>query len=348
MEQNMAKKLVRRAIGRTACNVSVLGMGGAPLGNLFEVLSDADALATVEAAYEAGIGLFDMAPQYGNGVAEHRFGHVLRDMDRDSFVLSTKVGRLLRPTAPEGLKKGGFKRTLNFNIVHDYTYDAVMRSVEDSYQRLGMHRIDIALIHDVDVAHHGDNYDAKFKEAIEGAVPALQALRKAGIIKAIGIGVNEVGPSVQFAKNANLDCYMLAGRYTLLHQDGLTDLFPLAEAQGFSFLIAGPFNSGILATGATPGATHNYRPPAPEISARVEKLSEICRSFDTPLAAAAIQFPLGQPRVASVVTGAVKASEIAQNVDLMAREVPADLWVELRNQGLLDERAPVPVGPFAR
>ncbi len=338
----MINSLPRRQVGRTDCNVSVLGLGGAPLGNLFEILPDAQALGTVEAAFDAGVGHFDMAPQYGHGVAEHRFGHVLREKDRDAFTLSTKVGRLLKPAERDQVRRGNWKKPLDFNIVHDYTYDGVMRSVEDSYHRLGMNRIDIALIHDVDVAHHGDEYDARFKEAIEGAVPALQELKNAGVIKAIGIGVNEVGPSVQFAKNAELDCYMLAGRYSLLEQDGLEELFPLAEAQGFSFLIAGPFKSGILATGATSGATHDYRAASPEVVEKVNRIAAICARHDTPLAAAAVQFPLGQVRVASVVTGAVRPEEIIQNVELMAHKIPADLWAELRSNGLLNEAAPVP------
>lgn len=343
----MNTPLKRRHVGKTECEVSVLGLGGAPLGNLFEILPETQALATVEAAYQAGVGHFDMAPQYGHGVAEHRFGHVLRTKDRASFTLSTKVGRLLKPAFGKDIRPGNWKRTHGFKIVHDYTYDAVMRSVEDSYHRLGMNRIDIALIHDVDVAHHGENYDARFKEAIEGAVPALQELKRAGVIKAIGIGVNEVGPSVQFTKNAALDCYMLAGRYSLLEQDGLEELFPLAEAQGFSFLIAGPFKSGILATGATPGATHDYRAASPEVVDKVNRIAAVCARHNTPLAAAAIQFPLGQMRVASVVTGAVHAHEIEQNVELMAFEIPDDLWAELQKEGLLREDAPLPKGPFA-
>jgi len=343
----MNKKLARRKVGRTQLDVSVLGLGGAPLGNLFEVLSNRQTLATVAAAHDAGVGHFDMAPQYGHGVAEHRMGHVLREKDRQTFTLSTKVGRLLVPARSDEIHRGNWKRTQDFKIVHDYTYDGVMRSIEDSYHRLGMNQIDIALIHDVDVAHHGDAYDAMFKQAIEGAVPALQELRKAGVIKAIGIGVNEVGPCVQFARNADLDCYMLAGRYSLLEQDGLDELFPLAEAQGFSFLIAGPYKSGILATGATPGATHDYRAAPRQIIEKVNRLSAICARHDTPLAAAAIQFPLGQPRVASVVTGAVRAQEIVQNVELMSHVIPPQLWVELRAEGLLSEQAPVPEGPFA-
>lgn len=343
----MTNTLERRQIGRTECETTVLGLGGAPLGNLFEILPEAQALETVEAAHAAGVGHFDMAPQYGHGVAEHRFGHVLREKSRDSFTLSTKVGRLLKPAFGQDIRPGNWKRTHAFKIVHDYTYDAVMRSVEDSYHRLGMNQIDVALIHDVDVAHHGDDYDARFKEAIAGAVPALQELKRAGVIKAIGIGVNEVGPSVQFAQNAELDCYMLAGRYSLLEQDGLDELFPLAEAQGFSFLIAGPYKSGILATGAKPGATHDYRAASKEVIDKVNRLSAICARHNTPLAAAAVQFPLGQARVASVITGAVHAREITENVALMSHPIPQDLWAELRFEGLLNESAPTPVGPFA-
>jgi len=244
-------------------------------------------------------------------------------------------------------RRGNWKSMQGFKIVHHYTYDAVMLLVEDSYHRLGMNRIDIALIHDVNVAHHGDDFDARFKEAIEGAAPALQELKRAGEIKVIGVGVNEVGPSVQFARNAELDCYMLAGRYSLLEQEGLDDLFPLAEAQGFSFLIAGPFKSGILPSSATPGATHDYRAAPPSVVDKVSKIAAVCARHDTLLAAAAIQFPLGKARVASVVTGAVRPEEIIQNVDLMAQKTPTDLWAELRAEELLSVAAPVHDGPFA-
>lgn len=343
----MTETLARRRVGRTRCDVSVLGLGGAALGNLFEKLPDKQALGTIEAAYDAGVGHFDMVPQNGHGVAEHRFGHVLREKDHATFTLSTKVGRPLKPTFGDDVRRGNWKSKQGFKIVHDYTYDAVMRSVEDSYQRLGMNQIYIALIHDVEVAHHGDDYDARFKEAVEGAVPALQELKRTGVIMAIGIGVNEVGPGVQFAKNAELDCYMLAGCYSLLEQDGLDELFPLAEAHGFSFLIAGPFKSGILATGATPGATHDYRAAPPFVVDKVNQIAALCTRHGTPLAVAAIQFPLGHARVASVVTGVVKPEGITQNVDLMAQEIPADLWAELRAEGVLNEAAPVPDGPFA-
>jgi D-threo-aldose 1-dehydrogenase len=334
--------LPRRNVGRTGLSVTTLGLGGAPLGDLFAVLPEEQALATIERAFVSGVGLFDTAPQYGHGLSEHRFGHVLRRKPRDAFVLSTKVGRLLKATAADKVQRGGFKNSLNFAIVHDYTYDATMRSVEDSLQRLGMDRIDIALIHDVDVRHQHEQYDAKFREAIGGACRALDRLRSEGVVKAIGIGVNEVEPCVRFAKEFILDAYMLAGRYTLLEHSGLGELLALADRQGFSLLIAGPFNSGILATGARADAKYNYRAATPDALEKVRRLEAICARHGTPLAAAAIQFPLAHPRVAAVVTGAVAPDEIAANADLIRRAVPADLWAELRREGLIDAAIPTP------
>jgi D-threo-aldose 1-dehydrogenase len=338
----MTVPLPRRNVGRTGLSVTALGLGGAPLGDLFAVLDEAHALATIERAFDSGIGLFDTAPQYGHGLSEHRFGHVLRRKPRDAFVLSTKVGRLLKPTPADKVQRGGFKNSLNFAIVHDYTYDATMRSIDDSYQRLGMDRIDIALIHDVDVRHQQDQYEAKFREAIGGACRALDNLRRSGVVKAIGIGINEIEPCVRFAKEFALDAYMLAGRYTLLEHTGLDELLSLAGKQGFSLLIAGPFNSGILATGARAGAKYNYRAATPEALERVRRLEAICARHDTPLAAAAIQFPLAHPRVAAVVTGAVEPSEIAANADLVRRPIPSDLWAELRRERLIDDAMPAP------
>ncbi len=343
----MTQRLPRRKVGRTGLEVTVLGLGGAPLGNLFEPIPDDRALATIEAAHAAGVGLFDTAPQYGHGVSEHRFGHVLRDKPLNSFVLSTKVGRMLRPRRPGEMNSGPFKKTLNFEIVHDYSYHAVIRSVEDSQQRLGLDRFDIALIHDVDMRHHGDAYDQRFEEAIGGACRALADLKAAGVVAAIGIGVNEIEPCIRFAQNVKLDCYMVAGRYTLLEQSGLASLLSLAETQGFSLFIAGPFNSGILATGAQSGAMHDYRCATPEVIDRVQQLAAICQRHDTPLGAAALQFPLAHPNVASVVTGAVRPEEIAQNVRWMTHPIPQALWGDLRNEGLLSDVVPTPDGAFA-
>ena len=328
-------ELPKRKVGRTNVSTTILGLGGAPLGNLYAPLEEAAALDTVRAGLASGVRYFDTAPQYGHGVSEHRFGHVLREQPREGFALSTKVGRLLRPWRGSGPAPSVFRRTQPFEIVHDYSYDATMRSLEDSYNRLGMARIDIALIHDVDVRHQGDNYDRCFDQAVNGAVRALEELKAAGVIGAFGIGVNEIAPCERFAEAVALDAVMLAGRFTLLEQQGLERLFGQARAQGFSLIVAGPFNSGILATGPREGATYDYREAAPDERERVRRLDAACAAHGVPLAAAALQFPLLQPRVCSVVTGAVTAAEIAQNAASMAVAIPGALWRDLGDAGLV-------------
>ncbi len=326
----------RRRVGRTSVETTVLGLGGAPLGNLFETIPEDRALATVRAAAESGVAYFDTAPQYGHGTSEHRFGHVLRELPRDSFVLSTKVGRMLRPWRGPDAPPSVFRNPLRFGIEHDYGYDATMRSVEDSYQRLGLSRIDIALIHDVDVRHQGEDYDRSFGIAVDGAVRALSELKAAGVIGAIGIGVNEVAPCIRFAETVDLDAYMIAGRFTLLEQAGMARLLELAAAQGFSLIVAGPFNSGILATGADAGSRYNYAPADTDTIGRVRVLDGICADHGVQLAAAALQFPLRQRSVCSVVTGAVRPEEIAQNAALMEVPIPAALWRDLAERSLVD------------
>ena len=220
-----------------------------------------------------------------------------------------------------------------------------MRAVEQSYQRLGVSEIDIVLIHDVDIWTHGsaEAYERRFREAIDGAYRALDELRRGGIIKAVGVGVNEVAPCVRFASEGAFDCFLLAGRYTLLEQNGLDDLLPLAERRGFSLLLGGPFNSGILATGATPAAKYNYKPAPSEIIERVRRIESVCKRHEVPLAAAAIQFPLGHARVASIIPGAVSAAEVERNAGHMALPIPQALWSELKAEKLLAAEAPVPV-----
>jgi D-threo-aldose 1-dehydrogenase len=332
-----------RKVGRTGVDVTVLGLGGAPLGDFSELIPDDRARATVAAAYDAGVRLYDTSPLYGHGLSEHRFGAVLRNKP-DDIVLSTKVGRLLKPEKPERIERGWFKGGLNFEAVYDYSYDGCMRSVEHSYQRLGMNRIDIVLIHDVDVWTHGNReaYDRRFGEAMEGCYRALTELRSTGVIRAIGAGLNEVEPSVRFAEAGDFDCFLLAGRYTLLEQNGLDDLLPLAVKKGFSILLGGPYNSGILATGAIPGAKYNYKLAPPDVMERVACIEKACSRHSVPIAAAAIQFPLGHPSVASIVPGAVRPEEVTRNVALIATPIPAALWRDLKDEGLLDKAAPVP------
>jgi D-threo-aldose 1-dehydrogenase len=335
----------QRRIGRTDLQVSVLGLGGAPLGDLYERIPPDWALATLETAYWRGIRLFDTAPLYGHGLSEHRFGHVLRDKPRAEFVISTKVGRWLRPERSEQVDRGQFVGGLNFQTVYDYSYDGTMRALEQSYQRLGMDRIDIALIHDVDIWTHGsaEAYERRFRQAMDGAYRALDELRRSRVVRAIGVGINEVAPCVRFASEAAFDCFLLAGRYTLLEQNGLDDLLALAEQQGFSLLVGGPFNSGILATGATPGAKYNYKPAPEAILERVARIDVICQRHHVPLAAAAIQFPLGHPSIAAIVPGAVSPSEVERNADYIDLPIPQSLWDELKAEKLLAAEARVPI-----
>jgi D-threo-aldose 1-dehydrogenase len=336
--------LPTRKLGRTGLDVTVLGLGGAPLGDFSELIPDDRALATVSAAFDSGVRLYDTSPLYGHGLSEHRFGAVLRNKPADEIVLSTKVGRWLKPERPERIERGWFKGGLNFEAVYDYSYDGCMRSLEQSYQRLGMNRIDIVLIHDVDIWTHGarEAYDRRFGEAMEGCYRALAELRSAGVIRAIGAGLNEVEPCVRFAEAGDFDCFLLAGRYTLLEQNGLDDLLPLAVEKGFSILLGGPYNSGILATGAAPGAKYNYKAAPPDVMERVARIEKVCSRHSVPIAAAAIQFPLGHPSVASIVPGAVRPEEVTRNTALITQSIPAALWDDLKNEGLLDKAAPAP------
>jgi D-threo-aldose 1-dehydrogenase len=335
--------LPTRQLGRADLQVPILGLGGAPLGDLFERIPEPRALATVERAYELGARLYDTAPLYGYGLSEHRMGHVLRQKPRDSYVLSTKVGRLLIPEDPARIDRGIFQGGLNFRPEYDYSYDGTLRVVEQSLQRLGIERIDVSLIHDVDIWTHGsrESYEARLDEAIKGAYRALDRLRGEGVVKAVGVGVNEVEACVRFAESCQIDCFLLAGRYTLLEQGGLDDLLPLAERQGFSFLLGGPFNSGILATGARAGAKFFYADAPADILDRTRRIERICADHGVPLATAALRFALRHPVVASVATGMVSPDEVARNVAAITAPVPASLWSDLASAGLLHPGTPV-------
>jgi D-threo-aldose 1-dehydrogenase len=332
-----------RPLGRSGVKVTQLGFGGAPLGDFYAKLSEAEALDTIDAAHAAGVNLFDTSPFYGHGLSEHRFGHVLRRKPRDSVVLSTKVGRYFVPLqAPidRGLWAGG----LEFEPVFDYSYDGAMRSFEQSLMRLGMPRVDVLLIHDVDIWTHGSReaYEARLSEALAGAYKALLKLREEGVVRAIGVGANEVDACMRFAEGGDFDCVLLAGRYTLLEQGALGDLLPLCERRNIGIMLGGPYNSGILATGAIPGAKYNYRDAPPEIMERVGRIEAVCRRHGVALAAAALQFPLGHRSVSSMIPGAVTPAEVRRNAELMSVAIPAELWAELRSERLLDERAPIP------
>lgn len=331
----------RRRIGRAELDVTVLGFGCGPIGGLFEQIPDEQARAAVRAARDGGITYFDVAPLYGIGLAEHRLGEALRGRKKD-FILSTKVGRLLRPAASGIPQETMFREALPFEIVYDYTYDGIMRSVDDSCQRLGIPGADILYIHDVNRKWHGDAVDQRFREVMEGGYRALEKLRAAGAVKAIGVGVNDPDILVRFAEAGDFDCFMLAGRYTLLEQTPLEKLFPVCEKRGISIVAAGPFNSGILATGVKPGARYFYSEAAPEILDKTSRIEKVCARHGVPLAAAALQFALGHPVVASVVTGMVSSQEVEVNLRHMAHVIPQDFWLELKREGLLRQETPLP------
>ncbi|WP_309084607.1 aldo/keto reductase [Chelativorans sp.] len=334
----------RRRLGSSDLEVTAFGFGTAPLGEHKMLVPEAAAEETLEAAFQSGIRYFDTAPFYGYGLAEHRVGRFLRQGPRSECVFSTKVGRLLRPRRAADQGPRPFKGGLEFEPVFDYSYAGTMRSIEDSLQRLGLARIDIALIHDIDRWTHGDAFPARLREALDGAYPALCRLRSEGVVAAIGIGVNEVQTCLDFAEHGELDCIMLAGRYTLLEQDAIEKLLPLCAQRKISLLVAAPFNSGILATGSVENAQYNYRPAPPEVLGRVRSIEAVCGEYDVPLAAAALQFPLGHPAVASVVAGAVSAVEVERNRVLMHHPVPLDFWLDLKSRGLLHPDAPTPAG----
>jgi D-threo-aldose 1-dehydrogenase len=329
----------RVPFGRTGLSVTPLGMGTTTLGNMFAAVEDDTARATVERAYDLGLRLFDTAPVYGMGLAEQRLGPVIAQYPRDEFVLATKVGRLLRADAPmdQGQIRDGkplFRDTPPVQPVFDFSYDGAMRSVEESLNRLGLDRIDILHIHDPD-----DYYE----EALAGAYVALDKLRSEGVIRAVGVGMNQWQMLARFAREADFDCFLLAGRYTLLEQGALDEFLPLCAEKGIAVVIGGPLNSGILAN-PQPGATYNYARADEATLARAQRIKAVCDRYDVPIAAAAFQFPLAHPAVATVITGMRAPEEVEENVRLMRHPIPAALWEELRAEGLLHLDAPVPGG----
>lgn len=335
--------MASRSIGKTGLEVSRLGFGGAPIGGFRFNVSERHACATVEAAYETGIRYFDTSPYYGYGRSEHIFGQALRTFDRDSFVLSTKVGRWMAPKADRDEVAGWRPGGLPFKPTFDYSRDGTLRSLDQSLLRLGMNRIDIVLIHDVDVWTHGSQElaDTYFRDVMTGCYPALVELRRTGVIKAIGVGLNDSEMCLRFAREADLDCIMLAGRYTLLEQGALTELLPYCAERHISILLAGPLNSGILATGAVTAASYDYQPAPEAVFERVRHLQSVCARHGVALATAALQFPLAHRCIASVVAGGVHAGEVRENAARMTVSIPSALWADLKQAGLIDASAPV-------
>ena len=319
--------------------VSQLGVGCAPFGNAGA--ADAGIRDAFDALHAGGLRYFDVAPLYGSGLAEHRLGACLRSVDRRDLVLSTKVGRLLDPQ-PGAPAAGAHARSYPFGFHYDYSYDGTLRSLEHSLQRLGTNAVDIALIHDVNRRWQGDLVEQRYAEAMEGAYRALHELRAAGAIKAIGVGVNDWSILQRFATDGDFDCFMLAGRYTLLDHTALETFLPDCLRRRIGVLLAAPFNSGILATGTRPGATYFYQEADAGIIARTRRIEAVCARHRVAIAAAALQFPLAHPAIASVVTGIANADEAVANLAHCRASIPVAFWDELKHEGLVASAAPTP------
>lgn len=321
-----------------------LGLGGAPLGNLFRAVPESEAQAVLAAALDDGCTSLDTAPHYGNGLSEQRFGQALRGLPRERFVLSSKVGRVLRPDALAAREQNGYVDVLPFTQRWDYSAAGTRRSVEDSLQRLGLARLDVAYVHDCDTATHGDAYPRVLAQVLGETLPTLRMLQREGLVGAIGLGVNDVQVCLDVLAGADIDCLLLAGRYSLLDHSALPALLPLCVQRGVRIALGGAFNSGILATGVLGGAEprFNYaRAPQAWVD-RTAAIERVCAEHGVPLRAAALQFPLAHPAVDIVVAGAQDVAQWRDSRAMLAQPIPATFWQALRDQGLLPAEAPTP------
>ncbi len=329
-----------------------LGLGGAPLGNLFRALAEAQAQAVFDAALADGCASFDTAPHYGNGLSELRFGRALRALPRERYMLSSKVGRLLLPDRSAAPDQNGFIDGLPFTQRWDFSAAGVRRSVEDSLQRMGLSHLDVAFLHDCDAVNHGERYPELLRQVIDEALPELHRMRREGLLRHIGLGVNEVQVCLDLLREqrpgVGIDCLLLAGRYTLLDQSALPRLLPECLARGVRVMLGGVFNSGILATGvsnhsATP--TFNYAPASPEWISRAAAIEGVCEQFEVPLRAAALQFALAHPAVELVLAGVQDGAQWRDLVAMLRFPVADLFWRTLRERGLVAAEAPLPVPP---
>jgi D-threo-aldose 1-dehydrogenase len=333
-----------RKFGRAGFDITDMGFGAAPIGNFLRPIPEHEAGAMIDRAWDAGMRYFDTAPYYGHGLSELRLGHYLRWKPRRDYVISSKVGRVLTAARREDIDFKPWVDGAAFKSRFDYSYDGTMRSFEDSLQRLGLEHIDILFIHDADVFTHGaEMQKVYFRQAMDGCYRALIKLREQGLVKAIGVGVNNWEVMLDFMKAGDFDTLLVAGRYTLLEQEALNELLPLCERRGTAIVIGGGFNGGILATGAVPGAKWNYAPAPAHIMEKVRKIEAVCARYKVPLAAAALQFLLAHPAVASHVPGTRTVEQMNQNLALVAHPIPKTFWQELKSEGLVRQDAPVPV-----
>ncbi len=335
----------RRRLGRTDVHLSVLGFGGATIGGIGTRVSEAQAAATLETAWDEGLRYFDTAPWYGRGLSELRVGRLLRDRPRADFVVSTKVGRILRaPANPATFDGRPWIGGLPFEVRFDYTYDGILRAYEDSLQRLGLARIDLAIVHDLDLGYHAPpaRWDALMGQLITGGWRALDELRAAGLIGGIGVGINPLGMIPRFLELFDPDFFLVAGRYTLMEQETLSEELPACVERGVGVVIGAVFNSGLLATGPAPGARYDYAEPSPERLDHAARLKAVCDRYGVPLAAAALQFPLAHPAVASVIPGPNSPEQVRLNAAGLRHRIPVELWSELKGERLIRDDAPTP------
>ncbi|MCL1077941.1 aldo/keto reductase [Parashewanella spongiae] len=329
-------------VAKKQLKLPTLGFGGAPLGNLYRPIADQDARALLETAWNSNFRHFDTAPHYGQGLSERRIGDFLRQHSAEEYVLSTKVGRLLKP-AGSRTHRHGFFSPMPFDIEYDYSYDGVMRSFEDSLQRLGLDKIDILYMHDIGRLTHGDKNEGLFFQAMTGGYKALDSLRKQGVIKAFGLGVNEYQVCEEALDFGDWDCFLLAGRYTLLEQEANQHFLPKCLERNCSIILGGPYNSGILATGTRTNSPlyYDYAPASKAVIDKVKQLEAICDEYQVPLAAAALQFPIAHPAVVSVIPGLGELKRIQQSIDLFNYNIPSQFWQTIREQGLVTETSPL-------
>ena len=331
-----------RRFGRTGLNVSAFAFGTAPVGNFLTEIDDQTSDAMFQRAWDAGVRFFDTAPMYGHGLAELRTGQSLRWKARDDLVLASKVGRVLVPARRADIDFAPWVNAAPFTMAFDYSYDGTMRSFEDSLQRTGLERIDMLFIHDIDSFTRGKDQPEVFRQAMDGCYKALVSLRDQGAVKAIGVGVNEWEVCLAALQQGDFDAFLLAGRYTLLEQEALDTFLPLCVQRNAAVLVGGGFNSGIMATGAKPGAKYNYRPAPAAIMAKVARIEKICAEFNVPLPAAALQFVVAHPAVPSFCAGTRTVAQLNQNLAWFSQPIPAEFWAALKAKGLLREDAPVP------
>lgn len=332
----------KQILGNTGVKIPILGFGGAPLGELFEKVEHRQAFETLKEAYAAGIRYYDTAPWYGHGLSEHRLGNLLQQKDRHDFILSSKVGRVYRPFKGDPTLFDGspWVGGLPFDWHFDYSATGLERSFIDSTMRLGLNRIDLLVIHDLDASYHGKSVSKKLKE-LESGMEWLKKLKKSEVLRGIGAGINDIEMIPLFLEHFELDFFLVAMPYTLLNQEPLEEIFPECEKRGIGIIIGSPYASGILATGSCEESKYGYTNASEQMRNKVQSIEKICEAHRIPIKAAALQFPLAHPLVSSVIPGSLSAAQVLDNIEMLKCPIPSEFWIELKQAGLLHPEAPV-------